>query len=231
MSKSITQKYLEALKLLEGSVTVLEWATKVGQIYPEILAKADQEALAQKNETTGIKEITARISSNISRGAYASQIEIDTSERPRKVRYLNEEDIISHEKNDIEEDLSPLTRYQKIKQDETNLSTKEKYRLAEFETIISQLRSFFNLDFEFEHAQAILNPINPGKHHPDNIQLLLKSHNRMKSSNNWERFTIDEQIEYIKAAVSIQKLVSTKMNIELEEDVISQIIERLRLIY
>ena len=124
-----------------------------------------------------------------------------------------------------------MTRYQKIKQDETNLSTKEKYRLAEFETIISQLRSFFNLDFEFEHAQAILNPINPGKHHPDNIQLLLKSHNRMKSSNNWERFTIDEQIEYIKAAVSIQKLVSTKMNIELEEDVISQIIERLRLIY
>lgn len=231
MGQNISQKYLEALKAINGWVTVLEWATKVGEIYPEILEKADKEALAQKNDTTGIREITARISSNISRGAYSGKIEIDDTDRPRKVRFLSEADAKSYEEQEIEEDLAPLSRAQKIKADEESLSTKEKYRLAEFENIISQLRSIFNLDFELEHAKALLNSDDAGKHHPDNIQVLLKSHNRLKSSKNWERFSIDEQIDYIRSVVKVQKIVSRRMGVDIEDDVIDQIIERLKAIF
>jgi hypothetical protein len=228
---SISKKYLEALKTIEGWTTVSDWAIKVGDLYPDILEKANKEAENQKTDTTGIRELAARISSNISRGAYAGHLEIDESERPRKIRFLNEQEADLLVNKEMEDDLAPLTRSQKIKQAESNFTTKEKYRMTEFETIISQLRSFFNLDFELEHAKAILNPSDPGLHHPDNIQLLLKSHNRMKSSKNWDRFTLEEQLEYIKAAVRLQKLVSDKMKIDLEEEVINQIFERLKLIY
>lgn len=228
---TLTVKYLEALKQVKGWVTVSEWAAKVGEIYPDVLAKAEKDAIGQKNKTTGHLELTARISTAIHRGAYSEKIEIDTSERPKRVRYVSEDESKSFAERELEEDLEPLTRLQRIRVDEEGLSTKEKYRIAEFETIISQLRSFFNLDFEFEHAKAILNKEDPGHHHPDNIQLLLKSHNRMKSSSNWDRFSLDEQIEYIKAAVHLQKMISDKMKIEMEDDVIEQIIERLKSIY
>lgn len=231
MSKSISEKYLDALKTIEGWTTVSEWAVKVGVVFPDVLEKANKDAAGQKNETTGLREIAARISSNISRGAYVGQIEIDESERPRKVRVLTETESKNYEQKEMEDDLAPITRAQRIKADEDKLSVKELYRLTEMASIIDQLRYFFNLDFEFEHAKAILNPTDPGKHHPDNVQLLLKSHNRIKGKNNWERFTLEEQIEYIKAAVSIQKLVSKKMNVQLEDEVIDQIISRLKLVY
>ena len=123
MGQSIAMKYLEALNALNDWATVSEWAHKVGEIYPDILKKANKEALAQKNETTGLREITARISSNISRGAYLGKIEMDESERPRKVKILSEEEAKTHEVNEIEEDLAPITRAQKIKASEENLTT------------------------------------------------------------------------------------------------------------
>ena len=231
MTISISQKYLDALKAIDGWTTVSEWAVKVGEVFPDVLEKANRDAQGQKNETTGLREIAARISSNISRGAYVGLIEIDESERPRKVRVLTEIESENYEQKEMEDDLAPITRAQRIKVDEDKLSVKEMYRITEMANIIDQLRSFFSLDFEFEHAKAILNPSEPGKHHPDNIQLLLRSHNRIKGKNNWERFTLQEQIEYIKAAVNIQKIVSKKMNIDLEEEVIDQIISRLKLVY
>ena len=85
---NMTEKYLEALKDLDNWVIVSEWATRFGELYPELLEKANEEAKNQANETTGLREIAARISSGISRGAYIDNIEIDSSERPRKVRYV-----------------------------------------------------------------------------------------------------------------------------------------------
>ena len=227
----MNERYLEALKHIDGWTTVSEWAIKFGELFPELLEKANREAVNHKNPSTGIKEITARISSYVSTGFWTGKIEVDESERPKRVRILSSEDASRYVEKEIEDDLEPLTRAQKIKGDEASLSTKEKYRFAEYAAIIGQLKSFFNLDFEMEHAKAILNGQDPGHHHPDNIQILLKSHNRMKGNSNWERFTIDEQIEYIKAVVRVQKLVSKRMGIDLEEDVVKAIIERLRLVY
>ncbi len=227
----ISEKYLNALKQINDWTTVSDWAIKVGEMYPDLLDKANIDAKSHKRPTTGIREIAARISSWVSTDGFAGKIEVDESERPKRVRILSEEAASHYQENTLEADLEPLTRAQRIKADEASLGTKEKYRVAEFEAIIGQLKSFFNLDFEFEHAKAILNPTDPGKHHPDNIQILLKSHNRLKGNDNWQRFTLKEQIEYIEAVVKVQRLVSKKMDIDLQDDVIGSIIERLKLIY
>jgi len=42
MTKS--QKYLEALKSFDDWVVVSEWATRVGEIYPDLLEKANEQA-------------------------------------------------------------------------------------------------------------------------------------------------------------------------------------------
>lgn len=231
MTTSISQIYLDVLKTIEEWSTVSEWAIKVGEFHPDLLEKADKEAKSYKNESTGLREIAARISSNISRGAYQGSIEIDESERPRKVRFLSEIDAKHYEEKELEDDLAPITRNQKIKNEYEILSVKDKYRLDEFEAIISQLRHFFNLDFELEHAKALLNSRDPGLHHPENIQLLLKSHNRMKSSDNWERFSLNEQMDYIKSAIVLQKMVSKRMGIEIDDSVIESILNRLKAVY
>ena len=79
----IKDKYLEALKSIGDWALVSEWAIQVGEMYPEILEKAEAQAANQATDTTGLREIGARISSSIAGGGYAGQIEIDASERPR----------------------------------------------------------------------------------------------------------------------------------------------------
>lgn len=228
---SMNEKYLEALRQINGWTTVSNWAIKFGEIFPELLAKAHKEAENHKRPSTGIREIAARISSYVSTGFWSGKIEVDESERPKRIRILSAEDASHYVEREIEDDLEPLSRAQKIKSDEASLTTKDKYRLVEYEAIIDQLKSFFNLDFELEHAKALLNTNDPGRHHPDNVQILLKSHNRSKSSSNWDRFSLQEQIEYIEAVVRVQKLVSKRMGVDLQEDVVTAMIDRLKLIY
>ncbi len=231
MDKNISEKYLEILAKMNTWTTVSEWAKIFSEAHPDLLEKANKEALAQKKPTTGLRELAARISSSISRGAFSDFIEIDESERPRKIRFLNAEEKNEQIQKELEEDVEPITRDQKIRADSKLLTTNEIYRIEELENIISALNSYFKLDFELDHSNAILNSENPGKHHPNNLQILLKSHNRIKSKKNWNRFKIDEQIEYIKTIISVQKIVSKKMGIDLEVQVIDSIISRLKLIY
>jgi hypothetical protein len=228
---SITGKYLEALKTFDDWVIVSEWATRFGGLYPDLLEKANQEAANQANETTGLREIAARISSAISRGAYENSIEIDTSERPRKVKFVPEDQRGEHETQEIEEDVAPLRREERIKKDLQTMSVNEKYRTTEFETIAKQLRGYFGLDFEVDHAQALLNQEKPGRHHPDNLQLIIKAHNVRKSNDSWERFTLDEQIEYIESVVRLQEMVASRFESDLDKDVIDSLLMRLKKVY
>ena len=230
-SQSINEKYLTALKQIDSWTTVYDWALKVGELFPELLEKANAQAKQQKRPSTGIREIAARISSRVSTGGWAGTIEVDTSERPRRVRLLSPEAARDYVALETEEDLEPISRNQKIRADEAKLSTKDQYRVAEFDAIATQIKAFFGLDFECDHAKALLNPTEPGDHHPDNLQLLLKAHNRTKSHSNWTRFTLEEQIEYIHAAVRLQRVVAKRMDIDLQEDVITALIERVRAVY
>jgi hypothetical protein len=227
----IAEKYLEALKTIDDWVIVSDWAIKIGELYPDILAKAELEASNQANDTTGLREIAARVSSNISRGAYAGRIEIDDTERPRKIRFIPEGEQAAHLEQEIDEDLAPLKRNEIIKLATQGFGTHENYRVAEFESVARQLKTYFGLNFEVDHAQALLNKEAAGQHHPDNLQLLLKDHNGKKSNSNWQRFSLDEQIQYIETAIKLQTLVAPRLDIDLEEQVLGSLLERLKSIY
>lgn len=231
MSNSFRAKYLEALKTFDDWVIVSEWAQRFGELYPELLEKANLEAENQANDTTGLREIAARISSIISQGGYKEKIEIDTSERPRKVRYISEEDRVEHETQELEDDVAPLRRDEIIKLANASMGKLDIYRVAEFEAISKQLKYYFGLDFEVDHAQALLNKDNPGEHHPGNFQLILKAHNAKKNNENWERFSLDEQVIYIETAIKLQELVATRFGIEMESEVLGSLIDRLKKIY
>lgn len=228
---TISEKYLEALKTIGDWVIVSEWAKKFAELYPDEYAKAEEQARNQKNDTTGLREIAARISSRLSTGGFEDTVEIDDSERPRRVRYVSAEDRKQHVEEEIADDIEPLTRQERIEQDSEALTQLERYRMGELETIARQLNRFFGLDFEVDHAKAILNPENPGKHHPDNLQILTKAHNGKKNKYNWQRFSIDEQIEYIEAVIRLQTIVAPKFGIELESKVLENLMTRLREVF
>ena len=228
---TITEKYLLSLREIGNWVTVSEWAEKFAEDYPDQLEKSNKQAEGQKQETTGLRELAARISSKVSRDRFNGRVEEDNSERPRKVRYLSDKEKEQHKAQDIKDDIEPINRRQKEREQFNALSTKDKYRMGEFSDIISQLNKFFGTDFELEHASALLNKENPGDHHPDNIQILLKTHNRTKSGKNWERFSLEEQIEYITSAINIQKIIARKMNLDIQDYVLELLIFRLKKIY
>ncbi len=105
------------------------------------------------------------------------------------------------------------------------------YRISEFENIQKAFKQFFGVDFEIDHAEALLNGEKQGDHHPDNLQLLLKYHNGKKNKNSWKRFTLDEQIDYIKQTISLQSLVADKFDVEIDQKILESLINRLKEVY
>ena len=106
----IVEKYLESIKTFTEYVTISEWAIKFSELYPDELEKANKQAANQKNDTTGIREIAARISTNISSGKWSKELLIDDSERPKKVKYVSKEELEEQTDKEIEEDIEPLKR-------------------------------------------------------------------------------------------------------------------------
>lgn len=227
----IQDKYLETLKSMGDWITISEWATRVAEVYPDMLEKAEEQAANQVQDTTGLREIGARISSATSAGIFDGQIEVDTSERPRRVRFVTADDLAKHAAIEAEDDVAPLKREEIEKRDFEKLTSVERYRLEEFQSISRQLKSFYGFEFELDHAAALLNEEMPGAHCPDNMQFLLKRHNRKKQNSNWPRFTLDEQIAYIRSAVELQKLVIERLGLEDQTDVVDALLERIAKVY
>lgn len=227
----INEKYLVAIKTLDDYITVSEWAIEVGESYPELLEKANKEAKNHKRSTTGIREIAARISSCISTGDFDKFLDIDNTERPRRVKYISKQEFEENKDAITISDLEPLTRREKEYRAEDGMLINELYRLDEFRNIQKSFKLFFSLDFEIDHAQALLNKEEPGIHHPNNLQFLLKYHNGKKNNKNWKRFDIEEQILYIKKAIELQVLIADKINIKIDELILNSLFERLKLIY
>jgi hypothetical protein len=227
----INDRYLATLKEVNSWVTISEWAQKVALLNPDLIEKANRQAAGQKQETTGLREIAARLSSQTSRGAFGNNIEIDVSERPKRVRWVSTEEAQKNEDQELEEDLEPLGRDQIIKTQEQEFSLRERYRSNEFDAVARQFNLMFETDFEVDHAKAILNKIQPGQHHPDNFQILTKSHNRKKNATNWKRFSLVEQIDYIKSVIATQKIISKNADIDIQEDVVGLLIDRIKKVF
>ena len=105
------------------------------------------------------------------------------------------------------------------------------YRISEFENIQKGFKNFFGIDFEIDHAQALLDNEEQGKHHPDNFQLLLKYHNVKKYKNSWKRFSINEQIDYISKVIALHKVIEDKLAIKLDENILDSLLNRLKAVY
>lgn len=224
------EKYLEALKSFDDWIIVSEWAVRVGEMYPDLLASANEQAANQANDTTGLRELAARISSRLSTGRFL-EVEIDDSERPRKVRYLSEVQKEERIHEELEADVEPLTRKEKIESDSKKLTTYEQYRIDEFYALSGQFKKYFELDFEVDHAKALLNKEDTGIHHPDNLQLLIKAHNAKKNKKNWKRFSFEEQKLYIEQVVALQMSIASRLEIELVDEVLDSLFVKLERIY
>lgn len=227
----IHEKYLEALKTFTDFVTISEWAVKFSEMYPDELEKANEQAANQKNDTTGLRELAARISSRLSAGGFSKTVQIDDSERPKKVKYITEYELKEHIKNEIDEDVEPIRRQDIINNAHEQMKVLELYRISELENIQKAFKLFFSVDFEIDHAQALLNDEKQGEHHPDNLQFLLKYHNGKKNKNSWKRFTFNEQADYIKKTVSLQSLVADKFDIEIDNKILESLLDRLKVVY
>ncbi|MFY9074107.1 hypothetical protein OZZ08_04020 [Malaciobacter mytili] len=107
----------------------------------------------------------------------------------------------------------------------------ELYKITEFESIQKAFKQFFGLDFEIDHAEALLNSEKQGKHHPTNLQLLLKYHNGKKNKNSWDRFTFEEQKDYIKKTIALHSLVADKFDVEIDNKILESLLNRLKEIY
>ena len=227
----ITEKYLEALKTFTDYVTVSEWAQRFSEMFPDELQKANEQAANQKHDTTGLREIAARISSRLSTGGYSKEVLIDDSERPRKVKYITKDELIEQEQIEIDEDIEPLRRQDIINNATNQLEIFALYRITEFENIQKAFKQFFGLDFEVDHAEALLNSEKQGEHHPSNLQLLLKYHNGKKNKNSWNRFTFEEQEDYIKKSVALHSLVADKFDVEIDNKILESLLNRLKEVY
>lgn len=227
----ITEKYLESLKTFTDYVTVSEWAQRFSVMFPDELQKANEQAANQKQDTTGLREIAARISSRLSTGGYSKEVLIDDSERPRKVKYITKDELIVQEQIEIDEDIEPIRRQDIINNATNQLKIYELYRITEFENIQKAFKQFFGLDFEIDHAEALLNSEKQGEHHPSNLQLLLKYHNGKKNKNSWKRFTFDEQAEYIKKTIALHSLVAHKFDVEIDNKIYDSLLNRLKEVY
>ena len=227
----IVEKYLEAIKTFTDYVTISEWAIKFSEMYPDELEKANLQAQNQIRDTTGLREIAARISSRIATGGFTQQILIDDSERPKKIKYVSKEEQTIYEQKEIEEDIEPIRRQDIINNATNQLEIFELYRITEFENIQKSFKQFFGLDFEIDHAEALLNSEKQGEHHPSNLQLLLKYHNGKKNKNSWNRFLFEEQEDYIKKTIALHSLVADKFDVEIDNKILESLLNRLKEIY
>lgn len=178
-----------------------------------------------------MKAIGARLSARLSKGRFEGKVIIDDRERPRKVKYITKEELNEKTTQELEEDIEPLRRQDIINQAKESLEAKELYRISEFENIQKSFKSFFGIDFEIDHAQALLDDAQQGKHHPDNFQLLLKYHNVKKYKNSWQRFSIEEQIEYIYKVVELHKILEDKLGVKLDTVILDNLLSRLKAVY
>lgn len=230
MKSEMKRKYLETLKDIESWATVSEWAKKVAELNPDILVKADREAQSHKRKTTGLREIAARISSIIASGGYEGLILVDESQSPRRVKFLSFNSQKSKEML-AKEDMEEIDRDERIQSDYEKLGKYPQYRIYELKEIARALKEVTGLSFHLDHARAIKNRTHPGKHGPDNAQILLQVHNAGKNNSNWKRFSLSDQLKYIQAVIELQELVNKKSRKKMDHKFLKSVLARLKAVY
>ena len=87
------EMYIEALKTFNDFVTIREWAEKFAKMYPNDFKKAEEKSESQKSSRSAIGEVTKSINASIiNTKNWQLIVKEDKSFRPKKAKYLKEEE-------------------------------------------------------------------------------------------------------------------------------------------
>jgi ribosomal 50S subunit-associated protein YjgA (DUF615 family) len=219
------ERFIDVLRTFETPVTVSEWANRVVEEYPTILNQINSKT----NEPMTLKALATTMSLKVSRGEF-SELKIVDSEPYRTVMYLTENKKNDLTKMEVTKDIEAIVLKSKMIEDIKKSTEQDKYRLEELKNICSQLNKYFLLNFTLHHAQSLSNSKSTGRHHVDNIQLLTTEHVLLKK-DGVKKFSIDEQKAYIKRVISVHMMIVKSIDLNLTDDVLEMLLDRLEKIY
>jgi len=223
----VTKKehYLEVLKTFDRAVTILEWAKKVVELHPENL----QQINSKTNETMTLKELVSGLSLKVSEGVFDNVV-VDNCKPYRRVQYVSETVKNTLMSRARAKDIELILLESKIKQDIQKSTESDRYRLEEFSNIVKQLNRYFKLDFQLHHTHSLLRDSKLGKHHVGNLEVLTEAHGKLKKDAQ-KRFSIEEQKAYIKRIIAIHLMIRTDIELDLRDEVLDMLLERLTKVY
>ena len=219
------ERFIDVLRAFEAPVTVSEWANRVVEEYPTILNQIN----SQTNEPMTLKALATTMSLKVSRGEFP-ELKVLDSEPYRRVMYLTEDKKNNLTKMEVHKDVEAIVLEARMKEDIKKSTEQDRYRLEELNNICTQINKYFSLDFKLHHAQSLFNNKNAGRHHADNIEFLTKEHTLLKKDGR-KKFSIEEQKAYIKRVISVHMMINKNIDINLTDDVLEMLLDRLEKIY
>jgi len=220
-----TDKFIEVLQTFNHSVTIAEWSKRIVELYPAVLTQQNNK----NSESMTLRELTARISLKVSKEEFP-EIEVENTLPYRKVRYLHSGMKKEYIKKVANKDIEPIIIAERMEEDINRLNESERYRIEEFSGITDQLNRYFNLNFQIHHSFSLTNSKNMGKHHADNLQILTAEHALLREDGE-PKFTIEEQKAYIKRIIVVHTMVSKHLDINLTDEVLDMLLDRLAKVY
>jgi len=211
------EQYLEVLKTFNESVTILKWAKRVVEMYPTVLEKMT------------IKELVSGLSLKVSDGEF-SNILVENCKPYRRVQYVStvvKNSLISKARV---KDIELILVESKVNQDINKSTELDRYRLEEFMNIVKQLNRDFKLNFQIHYTHSLLRENKLGKHHVNNFEVLTEPHSKLKKDAQ-KRFSIEEQKAYIKRIISIHLMIRKDIELDLTDEVLDMLLERLTKVY
>jgi len=219
------ERFIEVLSTFETPVTVAKWANRVVEHYPSILNQINSKT----NEQMTLKALVATMSLKVSRGEF-SELKVLDSEPYRQVLYVPENKKKDLTKKEVTKDVEPILLESKIDEDIKKSSDYDRYRIEELNSICEQLNKYFKLDFNLHHAESLSDSKKSGRHHIDNLQLLTREHSLLKKDGA-KKFSIEEQKAYIKRVISVHMMIDRTIDINLTDEVLEMLLDRLEKIY
>ena len=219
------ERFLEVLKTFDKPVTVAEWAERVVERYPLILNQLNSKT----NKLMTLNDLAMGIGQKLSKHEFEEVMVLNVSPY-RKVEYVPVAMRNSLLKQSIKRDIEPLLIASKIKKDIDRLPESDKYRIEELKSIKEQLNNYFSLNFVLHHLHGVMNEKKEGRYHADNLELLTEEHANKKRLGQM-KFSIEEQKLYIKRMIAIEMMINRDMEINLSDEVLDLLLERLEKVY
>lgn len=219
------EMYRDILKESKEPLSIVEWATKIIEKSPSILKQID----SRTNRPVRFEAFVSALSLKVSKGEMKN-VQVVENKPYRQVMYLS--DLKKNElmKQTLADDLASISINKKIQRDIDKASEYERYRLEEFKNVTEQLNKYFAVNFVLHHAYSLKKERKEAKHHADNLQILTFEHSLVKKDAD-KRFSIEEQKAYIKRSIVVHMMIDRKIELNLIDEVLEMLLDRLDKVY